>query len=273
MERIEKQIITPELAEQMLSRNIKNNRPVSIMTINQYAIDIVAGKWMDTADSIKFDIDGNMIDGQHRLHAIIKAGIPVEMWVATELNAESVRYIDTGRKRTANDLLHMTEIGGGYIAEITAVSRKVMAWQRDTKAVLSRKGHGSGLRGSISNHQILQYCMDNPDIIKHATFGKQLYTKTPVKIYTATDLGFLSWLFSGIDAAKAIEFLEKACLKDNVPADSPIACLYNRLLNAKDYMTPMLKLKLTFHAWNLWRQDKKVSALKVSQMDELPELV
>jgi hypothetical protein len=273
MERIEKQVITPEIAEQMLSRNIKNNRPVSNMTINQYAIDMTAGKWMDTADSIKFDTEGNMIDGQHRLHAIIKAGISVEAWVATELNAESVRYIDTGRKRTANDLLQMAEMGGGYVAEITAVTRKVISWQRDTKAVLSRKGHGSGLRGSISNHQILQYALDNPTIIQHAQFGKQLYAKTPVKVYTATDIGFLSWLFSTIDPEKAAEFLEKACLKDNVPADSPIACLYNRLLNSKEYMTPLLKLKLTFHAWNLWRENKKVYALKVSKMDELPELI
>ena len=274
MERIEKQIIIPEIAEQMLKLNIDNNRPVSISVINQYAIDMMTGKWTNTADSIKFDKQGRLIDGQHRLRAVVKANVTVEMWVATELDESAIKYIDTGRKRSANDLLHMSNIGGGYSTEIAAVCRKVIGWEREQKSVLSRAGiSGSPIKGSISNHQILQYCMDNPAIIEHAQFGKQLYCKTPVKLFTSTDLGFLHWLFTAIDAEKGKEFLEKLCLKDNVPADSPIACLYNRLLVSKTSLTPLMKLKLTFQAWNLWRQGKKIGALKVAHMESLPELI
>lgn len=274
MERIEKQIITPEIAAQMLKLNIENNRPVSISVINQYAIDIMMGKWTNTADSIKFDTQGRLIDGQHRLHAIIKANEAVEMWVATELDESAIKYIDTGRKRSANDLLHMSNIGGGYATEIAAVCRKVISWEREQTSILSRAGiSGSPLKGSISNHQILEYCQLNPAIIEHAQFGKQLYCKTPVKIFTSTDLGFLHWLLTRIDAEKGKEFLEKLCLKDNVPADSPIACLYNRILSSKASLTPLFKLKLTFQAWNLWRQGKRISALKVAHMETLPELI
>lgn len=275
MQSIEKRMISPAEAEKMLELNIKNNRPVSNMIINQYANDMMAEKWMDTADSIKFDTQGRLIDGQHRLCAILKADRSVEMWVATELDENAIKYIDTGRKRSANDLLHMAEMGGGYTAELTALTRKIMAWERDVVSVLSlqSKTSGSRLKGSISNHLILEYCQNNPGIISHAQFGKNMYAKTPVKIFTATDLGFLHWRFSAIDSVKASEFIEKLCLKDNVPADSPIACLYNRLLGSKDLMTPTLKLKLTFHAWNLWRQDKRVTSLKVSRMEELPELI
>lgn len=275
MERIEKQIITPEQAEQMLKLNIENNRPVSISVVNQYAIDMMQNKWLGTADSIKFDNQGRLIDGQHRLRAIIQANTTVEMWVATELTVEAVKYIDTGRKRSSNDLLHMQGIGGGYATDISAVTRKIIGWESQAHTVLSNFGNGGGvkMKCSISNHQILEYCQTHPDVVAHAIFGKNLYCKTPVKLFSSADLGFLQWLLSQKDAEKADEFLEKLCLKDNVPADSPIACLYNRLLTSKTSLTPLLKLKLTFQAWNLWRQGKKISALKVAHMEALPELI
>lgn len=274
MERIQKQSITPEVATQMLALNIANNRPISMSVINQYTNDMLQEKWIQTADSLKFNKQGRLIDGQHRLHAIIKAEVTVEMWVATELDENAVKYIDTGRKRSSNDLLQMQGIGGGYSADISAVTRKIIGWENQKQTVLSDFGKGGGtkLKGSISNHQILEYCEKNPDVVTHAIYGKNLYCKTPVKMFSSADLGFLQWLLAQKDARKADEFLEKLCLKDNVPADSPIACLYNRLLTSKS-LTPLLKLKLTFHAWNLWRQDKRISALKVAKMDVLPELI
>lgn len=274
MERIQKQSITPAEAAQMLLLNIDNNRPVSISVINQYTNDMLQDKWIQTADSLKFDKQGRLIDGQHRLHAIIKAEVTVEMWVATELDETAVKYIDTGRKRSSIDLLHMKGVGGGYASDISSVTRKIIAWENQRQTVLSNFGQGGGtkLKGSISNHQILEHCENNPGVVVHAIYGKNLYCKTPVKMFSSADLGFLHWLFSQKNSQKASEFLEKLCLKDNVPADSPIACLYNRLLTSKS-LTPLLKLKLTFHAWNLWRQDKRISALKVAKMDVLPELI
>ena len=275
MEKIEKQKISPTIAEAMLKLNIDNNRPISISVVNQYTIDMIAQKWIATADTIKFDVQGRLIDGQHRLHAIVKSGMTVDIWVATEIEETAVRYIDTGRKRSANDLLHMQGIAGGYAMEVSSVSRKIINWERDATAVLSNFGNGGGikLRGSISNSQILEYCEKNPAVVDFAIFGKALYSKTPVKLFSAADLGFLYWLLSQKDPIAAKDFLEKLCLKDNVPADSPIACLYNRLLSSKTSLTPVLKLKLTFQAWNLWRQNKKISALKVAHLEEMPVLI
>jgi hypothetical protein len=274
MEKLEKQLITPEKAEAMLKLNIENNRPLSMSTINQYVIDMMAGKWVATGDSIKFDKNGNLNDGQHRLHAIVKSGVSVEMWVCTDLDTEAVKYIDTGRKRSASDLLHMAKLGGGYSTDLVSVARKIMMWQRDKNSVLSNleKGRGIALRGSLSNHQILEFCQNN-DILPHAIFGKSLYCKTPVKIFSTADIGFLHWLFSEKSKEKAEDFLTKLCLKDNVAVNSPISVLYNRLLTSRESLTPMTKLKLGFQAWNLWRQEKTISVLKVAHMESLPELV
>jgi hypothetical protein len=274
MEKLEKQLITPQIAESMLKLNIANNRPISMATINQYTIDMLQEKWLSTGDSIKFDNEGNLSDGQHRLHAIVKSGVSIEMWVCTNLNKEALKFIDTGRKRSAADLLHMSNIGGGYATDLVSVARKIIAWQRDKEAVLSnmQSGRGMSMKGSLSNHQILEFCQNN-NVLDHAIFGKNLYSRTPVKLMSSADLGFLHWLFSQISKEKAEEFLTKLALKDNVPHNSPIACLYNRILSSKDSLTPITKMKLIFHAWNLWREDKTALMLKVGKMETLPELV
>jgi hypothetical protein len=274
MERIEKQIITPGQAEAMLKLNINNNRPVSNVVVNQYAIDMMTGKWVATGDSIKFDKQGRLNDGQHRLHAIIRAGIPVEMWVCYDLEETAIKYIDTGRKRSAKDLFFMNNVGGGYANEIIALTRKIISWEENQRAVLSRMNRGgTKLKTSISNHAIMEYVETHKDIIEHAQYGKLLFQRTPVKLFSATDLGFLRYLFVKKDPIAAEEFLEKLCMKDNVAATSPIACLYNRILGSRDSLTPFLKLQLTFVAWNLWREGKQVNVLKVGKLDGVPELV
>ena len=273
MERLVKQLITPEQAEAMLKLNIDNNRPLHQPTVNQYAIDMMTNKWIVTGDSIKFDKQGRLNDGQHRLHGIIKAGKSVEMWVCYDLDEEALKYIDTGRKRSAKDLFYMKDrLGGGYANEVITLTKKVISWEENKRSVLNRKSGGT-LRGSISNHAIMEYVEQHPEIIENAVYGKLLFQRTPVKLFTATDLGFLRWVFIQKDPKQAEEFLEKLCMKDNVAATSPIACLYNRILSSRDSLTPFFKLQLTFTAWNLWRENKSVTVLKIGKMETIPELV
>lgn len=67
----EVETITPELAADLLSRNMKN-RPVSQQRVRKYMAAMVAGKWLLNGEAIKISIDGRLIDGQHRLKAIIQ---------------------------------------------------------------------------------------------------------------------------------------------------------------------------------------------------------
>ena len=79
--KINVETITPDIAKQWLTKNV-NNRKLRSATCAKYARDIKQGNWRLTHQGIAFDKSGNLVDGQHRLQAIIQAGMPVPMVVA-----------------------------------------------------------------------------------------------------------------------------------------------------------------------------------------------
>lgn len=104
--RVEILMVTPEMAKTWLSRNSGNQRSVSKKTVEMYARDMARGAWQLTHQGISFNQTGEVIDGQHRLHAIIQSGVTVQMAVATGFFSEYDSPIDQGRARSARDILH-----------------------------------------------------------------------------------------------------------------------------------------------------------------------
>ena len=78
--------ITPKIAEKWLeSVSPEKQRPLMERTITEYASAMRLGHWVLTHQGIAFDADGCLTDGQHRLHAIVRSGVTVSMFVATGL--------------------------------------------------------------------------------------------------------------------------------------------------------------------------------------------
>lgn len=98
--------IGPELAACMLKCN-KSNRPVRQQRVVELAREIESGRWLRTHQGIAFDVNGILLDGQHRLLAIIRAGQKVSCNVDFGLSPEAFKVIDTHAKRKAADALHI----------------------------------------------------------------------------------------------------------------------------------------------------------------------
>ena len=97
--------VTPEMAEEMLEHNTQN-RAIRKKTVSEYAQSIMSGNWKCTPDAVAFSRDGTLINGQHRLSAVVQAGIPVKMFVASGM--EQSEYLDRGAKRNVSDNLSIT---------------------------------------------------------------------------------------------------------------------------------------------------------------------
>ena len=95
--------ITPEIAEAYMERN-KINRSVSNHTVAKYANDMSNGMWQINGEPIVFDVNGNLKDGQHRLLAVIRAGVPVSMLVVRGVS-EDVSIFNIGRGRSITDAI------------------------------------------------------------------------------------------------------------------------------------------------------------------------
>jgi hypothetical protein len=109
----EEVIITPEFAKDILTRNY-GNRPIRESSVRRYAKLMKEGKWEVTHQAIALDKRGHLVDGQHRLNAVIKAGVPVTMVLShySKRKIETVTDItgiDKGDKRTVSDCTGLSQ--------------------------------------------------------------------------------------------------------------------------------------------------------------------
>lgn len=111
--------ITPEKAEEYLSKNFHRNRGLLLYVAAKYARDMAGLRWRDIGDPIRFDKDGNLIDGQHRLHAIVLSGATVTMTVIRGLDTHDIHLIDTGKARTPGDMLRMAGYSSSHLRAAT----------------------------------------------------------------------------------------------------------------------------------------------------------
>ena len=112
--------ITPELASEMLQRNT-NNRDIRTNHVNRIADEMRAGRWSLTHQGIAFNCDGTLIDGQHRLMAIVKSGVPQNMLVVNGASKKSFSDIDTlTAPRSAKDAVKVAGINATSVHATTA---------------------------------------------------------------------------------------------------------------------------------------------------------
>ena len=110
------EVITPQMAQEILEKHNPRNRTVSEGTVQSYATDMKNGRWTVTHQGLAFDVNGNLLDGQHRLWACLFSGVPIEFNVTRDLPVEStvggvqiftMDAIDRGRVRTTGQQMQL----------------------------------------------------------------------------------------------------------------------------------------------------------------------
>lgn len=96
--RFEEQLVTPEMARDMLARAINTEHDAG--TIATYAQMMRENAWVPNAMPIIFDIEGNLVDGVQRLQACVEADTPFRTLIAWNVRRESLHTIDQHRRRT-----------------------------------------------------------------------------------------------------------------------------------------------------------------------------
>jgi hypothetical protein len=120
--------ITPELAAKWLEFN-KVNRNVRIKKVREYAEMMTANGWKLNGSGITFDNDGMLVDGQHRLLAVVESGETI-LSLVTEGVSPGVRpTVDENVKRSFKDDLAMAGIRNSY--PNASLMRKIMIWQEN----------------------------------------------------------------------------------------------------------------------------------------------
>lgn len=85
--------ITPVRAELMLQHNFGNRPHVRKSHVDFLSREMLQGAWKVTHEAICIGRNGNVIDGQHRLHAIVQSGCTIETTVCWDFDAESAMHL------------------------------------------------------------------------------------------------------------------------------------------------------------------------------------
>jgi len=96
--------ITPDLAVELLKSNTIN-RALRPSVIENYSILMRDGKWMLNGEGISIATGGTLLNGQHRLRAIIRANVTVRLPVFYNVDKEAFTTYDQGSVRTGKDIL------------------------------------------------------------------------------------------------------------------------------------------------------------------------
>jgi len=256
--KIEKVFVSPEFAKSLLAKNLKNRRMTESIA-RRYADEIRNGRWKeDTYEPIKISESGVILDGQHRLSAVVKSGIGVYFHIATGLKDDIFDVIDTGKKRTGGDTL--SSLGVKNYNVIAGALNLVFLIEEDIRS----------RRFSANNEILLRYEKEPELWDEFATNSLTLCRHISRALAPSWIAAFL-YVFSKVDKVEACEFMDQLCTGKDVK-NGTILVLRKKLIDAKMSnaikMNPELKYALVVKTWNAFRDGREYSLLRYKPIED-----
>lgn len=207
------ELVTPETAESWLARK-QINRASSDRRVQAYARAMVAREWAVTNQGAGFDVANRLIDGEHRLRAVILSRTPVLMLVVRGLPPDVQAKVDFNRTRSAADQGLMTA-GIDHNRERTSYARVLhlisTAWA-DQSAVFSP---------SEKNAWVLKYQREIEWAV--ATFPSS-HPFAPAPVISA-------WAYAYGATPNIAQWVSQYLDGTGLERGDPLLALRNRLLN------------------------------------------
>ena len=255
--------ITPEYALQLLGKN-GSNRKLSLSHVANLASAMARGEWQLNGESIKIAECGTLLDGQHRLSAIVKNKSATEIFVVSGLPIESFHTINVGAKaRTASDVLSIA--GEKNHHELAAGARTFKAWEMNKSAP---KFKASG----ITVAEIEDVIKRNPDLRIFASYKKRELKK----LLGGGTLCFLSYVFHKVNNEKASSFFDGLANGASLNSGSPVLMLRDRLI-ANSFSHAKLNrdavIALSIKAFNAHHLNRDVGVLRYSESEKFPIII
>jgi hypothetical protein len=231
--------VTPEMAKHWLDTANLSNRRLRDADVKTMVRDMAAGHWRQTGEPLKFSNKGVLLDGQHRLTAIVDSGKTLPFFVAWDLAPEAQTAMDSGRKRTAANMLEL--VGEKDPGTLAAAAKLAMGVES-----------GSLKPGSyeVTHAEVAAYIAEHPELRRACEVTRSFARRTDcgpaVVAYTYAVL-------AKIDVMEAYNFWSAAA--ENIarfPGDPALALkrfFSDHRRNHKS-LSVQQRLSAIYRAWN-----------------------
>jgi hypothetical protein len=244
--------IGPILAKAMLDKNLNNRRPDK-NRIARYVADMKAGYWCFNGDAIRFDKLGNLIDGQHRLLAIIQVDKSFVFLVIRNVVEESKRTIDTGKSRTGGDVLSMfSNVGTRDSGVLSAAIGLLLTYKKGISVSV-----GGGNQHLTTNSNIEIFYRENYISLQSSLDFLNEITDHHMMVLSRSESLFLHYIFREINKELADDFIKKIVTGASVEINSN-EYLFRSILTKRALKTlKITKSEVIFTCIKAWNRNKK----------------
>lgn len=204
--------VSPSVAREWLEKVHPNNRPASRTRIRAYAADMKAGRWYLSDQPITFDEEDFVVNGRHRLEAIVLSGVVVNFIVVRGIAKGAMLVLDSGKRRTTDEQLKIA----GH------------SWPRGAGATVRRIWQSVEYRTprALTDSEVEGWLLNNGDsvVFAHKHLAKGRMALAPIRAVIAR--AFLS----GKSKARLEKFAQVLTTGLMVPGDEAAIYLRNRIL-------------------------------------------
>jgi hypothetical protein len=254
--------VSPIIAGEILAGNTENRnlRPVYV---KQLAEAMERGEWVLNGEPVQISKDGLLLNGQHRLKAVVESGVTVQMVVIRGLSVSARRTMDMGTRRNLSDVLALH--GKIDTTNLAAVLGLLHRYRIGARVDFSS-------RTAPTVPQALQLLEDEPGIEEAVIEARRIYRISRMRMTVAA---FLLYIFEEKDPEMGRKFFDALCEPRREPEGSAAAVLrshLDRVRKEPNYQfSSVVLLAMTIKAFNAWREGRSVEVLSYRPGGDSPE--
>lgn len=143
-------LVGPIEAEALLGLS-RGNRSESSATVDVYARDMVAGKWAhENGNPLVVTASGRLVNGHHRLRAVIRAGVAVRLKISFGNPEEALDVADGHRPRSLGDRFALR---GESNSKLLVASVRMLVVLAEGGGTITRKRSLSEMERAIATYK------------------------------------------------------------------------------------------------------------------------
>jgi len=253
--------MTPEWASQLLRQNT-HNRSLSRQRVAACVDLISSGKWKLTHQGVAIDSNNVLQDGQHRLHAIVNAGVPVQIMMSTGCDPSNFDVIDSGKKRTASDVIRLC--GAKNSSKAAAGIKGFLQYQRFPNHVWTGACHAVD---AMDVRRFYEENMDTVEIASTACRSSYVHFK---QFNASAGVSFALVAAQSQQLNQALDFIDLMGTGAGLKKHDPILAYRNFLANDRVSRSLQLYLATNIKFFNRWMVGESVKTFRLAEPTPMP---
>lgn len=157
--------VTPEIARNLIENANYDNRKIKPKVVAKYAKAMADGDWKFSPETISVSKTGRLLNGQHRMLAVIQSGVTCRFLFATGFDDDVFSVLDRGAVRTYADALRIDK----RLAECAALLCRLSDYSR-RQVVTDSDVFRASERLVDAHANLVNFCPTNARVFSSAPF-------------------------------------------------------------------------------------------------------